>query len=94
MDHHGVVLESRAALQATIEFGMKELGAPGWEPVPGSQADTEISSTESGPAGPWGQNPPRTAYATANLMMTGVLDNLCSLKQILDDTMPVLGPTS
>ena len=93
MDHHSVVLESRAALQATVEFGMKELGPAKWQPAAGSQADTEMSSTEFGPAGPWGQDPPLTVYAAANLMMTGVLDDLCSLHQLLDDTMPVMGPT-
>ena len=32
-------------------------------------------------------------YAAANLMMTGVVDNLGSLHQLLDDRMPVIGPT-
>jgi hypothetical protein len=35
----------------------------------------------------------RTAYAAANLMMIGVLDDLASLQRLLGDQMPVIGPT-
>jgi len=52
-----------------------------------------MANTETGPGGLWRQGPPMTAYAAANLMMTGVLDNLSCLHQILDETMPVIGPT-
>ena len=93
MDHHCVVLQNRAALQATIDFGVRELGFAQWQPMAGSEAAAELANTETGPGGLWGQNPPLTAYAAANLMMTGVLDNLTSLHQMLDDEMPVLGPT-
>ncbi|WP_300603003.1 hypothetical protein [Trebonia sp.] len=88
-----MVLENRAALQATIAFGLRELGTPQWQEAAGSEASVEVADAGTGPAGPWGQNPPRTAYAAANLMMTGVLDNLACLHQILDDAMPVIGPT-
>jgi len=93
MDHYRVVRESQAALQATIDFGSKQLASLGWQSAPGSEADREIANTEVGSAGPWGDRPPRTAYAASNLMMTAVLDDLCSLRKILDDTMPVMGPT-
>jgi hypothetical protein len=41
-----------------------------------------------------GREPPRTAYAAANLMMTGVMDNLGGIHQMLGPRMPVIGPTA
>jgi hypothetical protein len=94
MDHQSVVLENRAALQATLDFGKKHLGTAKWEPGPGSQAEAELANSETRHGGdPWGEDPPRTAYAAANLMMTGVLDDLAGLRQMLDDQMSVIGPT-
>jgi hypothetical protein len=94
MDHQTAVTENRAALQATIEFGTRKLQAPIWEPATDSEAAAELANTENRADGsPWGDVPVRTAYAAANLMMTGVLDNLAALRQLLDDQMPVLGPT-
>ncbi len=93
MDHHRVVLQNRTALQATVDFGVRELGCAQWQPTAGSDAAAELVNAETGPGGMWGQNPPLTAYAAANLMMTGALDNLTSLHQMLDDTMPVIAPT-
>lgn len=34
---------------------------------------------------------PRTAYAAANLLMTAVLDDLCSVQRLLGEPMPVIG---
>jgi hypothetical protein len=94
MDHQHVILENRAALQATLDFGYRNLGSPRWEPSPGSEAATELSNNEIRHSGdPWGEDPPRTAYAAANLMMTGALDDLAGLRQMLDDQMSVIGPT-
>lgn len=94
MDHRSVVSENRAALQATLDFGSRHLGSAKWEPEPGSEAAAELSNTETRQGGdPWGEDPPRTAYAAANLMMTGVLDDLASLQRLLGDQMPVIGPT-
>lgn len=94
MDHQTVVAESRAALQATIDFGMRKLGAAKWEPAAGSEAAAELRPGEIKADGtPWGEDQPRTAYAVANLMMHAVLDNLTALRQLLDDRMPVIGPT-
>ena len=42
---------------------------------------------------PWGERPPRTAYAAAKLMMLGVVDDLKSLDRLLVDPVPVIGPT-
>ena len=94
MDHQTAVAENRAALQATIEFGLRKLGAAKWEPAPGSEAAGELALADTRADGsPWGENQPRTAYAAANLMMTGVLDNLASLHQLLASQMPAIGPT-
>jgi hypothetical protein len=94
MDHQTAVAENRAALQATIEFGLRKLGAVKWEPAPGSEAAGELALADTRADGsPWGEDQPRTAYAAANLMMTGVLDNLASLHQLLASQMPVIGPT-
>lgn len=94
MDHQSVVVEGRAALQATLDFGARHVGPAKWEPKSGSQAAVELANTEVRQDGtPWGEAPVRTAYAAANLMMTGVLDNLASLRQLLADQMPVIGPT-
>ena len=44
------------------------------------EAAAEVSNAETRQGGdPWGEDPPRTAYAAANLMMTGVLDDLAGL---------------
>ena len=94
MNHQSVVAENRAALQATVAFGSRHLGSAKWEPEAGSEAAAEVSNAETRQGGdPWGEDPPRTAYAAANLMMTGVLDDLAGLRQLLDDKMSVIAPT-
>lgn len=94
MDHRAVVAENRAALQATIEFGTRKLGAARWEPAAGSEGAAELVTGQTKADGtPWDEDQPRTAYAAANLMMHGVLDNLAALYQLLDDRMSVIGPT-
>jgi hypothetical protein len=94
VNHEKVVARNRAALHATIEFGFRQLQGPMWEPEAGSKAAKELVNSETrADSSPWGEEPVRTAYAAANLMMTGVLDNLASLDQLLDDPMPVIGPT-
>jgi hypothetical protein len=94
MDHQKVVAQNRAALEATIEFGLKKLQVPIWEPEAGSEAAAELRPPDArSDSSPWGEEPARTAYAAANLMMTGVLDNLASLRRLLGDPMPVIGPT-
>ena len=90
----GVALEGRAALEATARFGHRHLGSAKWEPAPGSEAAAEIANTEVRQSGgPWGEDPPRTAYAAAILMMTGVLDNLASIHKLVGVEMSVIGPT-
>jgi hypothetical protein len=82
------------ALQATVKFGSRHLAAPIWEPAAKSEAATEFANGETRQSGdPWGEDPARTTYALASLLMTGVLDNLGSIWRLLGDPMPVLGPT-
>lgn len=77
-----------------MRFGQRHLGSAKWEPEPGSEAAAEIANKEIRQSGaPWGEDPPRTAYAAANLMMTGVLDNLTSIHKLIGIEMPVIGPT-
>ncbi|MFF4305525.1 SLOG family protein [Streptomyces sp. NPDC001601] len=93
MDHQLVVAQNREALEATLKFGERALREPVWTPGAKSQAAAELANNETGRTGPWGEDPPRTAYAAANLLMTGVLDDLGSLRQLLGNPMPVIGPT-
>jgi len=94
VSHMEVVLKGRAALEATVRYGQRHLGPAKWEPEPGSEAAAELANAEARQDGdPWGEAPPRTAYAAANLMMTGVLDNLTSIHSLLAAEMPVIGPT-
>jgi hypothetical protein len=79
------VAENRTALQATVDFGIRKPAGSEVGPAPGSEAAAELASTETRADGsPWGEEQPRTAYAAANLMMTGVLDNLAALRQFAD----------
>jgi hypothetical protein len=94
MDHHDVVVAGREALQATLDFAARHLGPAVWEPGAGSPGAAELANTEVQQDGtPWSDMPVRTAYAAANLMMTGVLDNLAGLRELLADRMAVIGPT-
>lgn len=64
VNHGKAVARNRAALQATITFGFKQLKAPTWEPQPGSKAANELVNSETRADGsPWGEEPVRTAYA-------------------------------
>lgn len=94
MDRDKVVSQNRAALRATIDFAEKQLGALAWEPAAGSEGAAELSNTETRyDRSPWGETPPRTAYAAAKLIMLGVVDDLKSLERLLVDPVPVIGPT-
>jgi hypothetical protein len=94
MDHDEVVSQNRAALRATSAFAETQLGTPVWDPAAASEAAAELSNTETRNDGaPWGERPPRTAYAAASLLMLGVIDDLKSLERLLVDPVPVIGPT-
>lgn len=82
------------ALHATVKFGSRQLAAPSWEPAAKSEATAELANGETRKNGdPWSEDPARTTYALAGLLMTGVIDNLGSIWRLLGDPMPVLGPT-
>ncbi|MGW1987885.1 hypothetical protein ACWCPJ_36460 [Streptomyces collinus] len=93
MDHQVVITQNREALEATLAFGERGVREPAWTPGAASQAEAELANSETGLNGPWGNRPPRTAYAAANLMMDAVLDDLGALRQLLGDRVPVIGPT-
>jgi hypothetical protein len=83
-----------AALAATFDFGIRKLRDPRWQPAPHSEASAELASGQVREDGqPWGDDVLRTPYAAASLLMTGVLDNLGSIRQLIDDPMPAIGPT-
>lgn len=82
-----------AALAATFDFGIRKLKAPRWQPARDSGASAELASMQVRQDGqPWGDDVLRTPYAAASLLMTGVLDNLGSIRQLIDDPMPAIGP--
>jgi hypothetical protein len=82
------------ALTLTFAFGHRQMQKPRWQPSPGSRAAAEIANTLTRLNGdPWGDDVPRTSYAAAKLLMTGVLDNLGSLRRLVGNPMPVIGPT-
>lgn len=94
MDHQTVIAQNWDALAATRKFGERLLREPKWEPEAKSEAAQELVNNEVDQNGqPWGDRPPRTTYAAANVMMTAVLDDLGSLGQLLGDPMPVIGAT-
>lgn len=82
------------ALDTTVSFGQRRLGPVTWPFEPGSEANGEVANTEIGDRGVgWGERPPRTAYALAAVLMTAVLDDLGSLRRLLGDELPAIGPT-
>ncbi len=82
------------ALDMTVRFGQRRLGPAIWHFDPDSEAHAEVANTELGNRGAlWGERPPRTAYALAAVLMTAVLDNPASLRRLLGDEMPAIGPT-
>ena len=83
-----------AALAATTDFGIRKLRNPRWQPAPDSEASAELASRQIRQDGlPWSEDVLRTPYALASLLMTGVLDNLGSIRQLIGDPMPAIGPT-
>lgn len=56
-------------------------------------AATELANTETDRADAPGRGPPRTACAAANLITTGVMNDLGGIHQMLGSQMPVIGLT-
>lgn len=83
-----------AALATTLDFGIHKLRAPRWQPAPGSEASAELASVQARhDEQPWSEDVLRTPFAAASLLMTGVLDNLGSIRQLIGEPMPAIGPT-
>ena len=82
-----------SALAATVDFGVRVLKAPRWQPAPDSEASRELASRPSRQDGnPWDEDIVRSAYAAVSILMTGVLDNLGSIRGLLGEPMPAMGP--
>ncbi len=82
------------ALATAFDFGIRKLKDPRWQPAADSEASAELASGQVRQDGqPWSDEVLRTPYAAASLLMTGVLDNLGSIRQLIDDPMPAIGPT-
>jgi hypothetical protein len=82
------------ALATTFDFGIRKLKDPRWQPAADSEASAELASGQVRQDGQSRSDEVlRTPYAAASLLMTGVLDNLGSIRQLIDDPMPAIGPT-
>lgn len=83
-----------AALATTFDFGIRKLQDARWQPASDSEACAEIACGQVRPNGqPWGEDVLRTPYAAASILMTGVLDNLGSMRRLIGDPMPAIGAT-
>lgn len=86
-----VALDS--ALAATVDFGIRVLKAPRWQPAPDSEASREVTSLPTRWDGSaWDEDTARWTYAAASLLMTGVIDNLGSIRDLIGEPMPAIGP--
>jgi hypothetical protein len=78
-----------AALATTFDFGIRKLKDPRWQPGRDSEASADLANGQVRQDGqPWSDDVLRTPYAAANLLMTSVLDNLGSIRQLIGDPMP------
>jgi hypothetical protein len=83
-----------AALATTFDFGIRKLKDPRWQPARDSEASADLANGQVRQDGqPWSDDVLRTPYAAASLHMTGVLDNLGSIRQLIGDPMPAISPT-
>jgi hypothetical protein len=82
-----------SALAATVDFGIRVLKAPRWKPAPDSEASRELANLPTRQDGHlWGEDTARWTYTAANLLMTGVIDNLGSIRGLIGEPMPAMGP--
>ena len=82
-----------SALAATVDFGIRVLKAPRWQPTPDSEASRELASLPTRRDGNlWDEETTRSTYGAASLLMTGVLDNLGSIRGLIGEPMPAIGP--
>jgi hypothetical protein len=83
----------REVLKGTGRVALTYVDTPIWEPIAGSEGETELHNAETGPAGLWGEPPVRTAYALANAGITAVLDQLSALEILTQPVAPALATT-
>lgn len=73
------IRELRSVLIEAANAAAPYLNSPSWEPAAGSEGAAEITTTETGPAGPWGENPVRTTHALTHALMDTVLTHVRGL---------------
>jgi len=88
------VHELRSVLLQAAEAAATYLDAPVWESSPGSDGTAEVANQESGPAGPWGEIPVRTAHALTHALMDTVLTHVRALALLYVDSPPAMAPTT
>ena len=82
-----------SALAATVDFGIRVLKAPRWQPAPDSEASRELTTLPTRQDGnPWDEDTARWTYAAASLLMTAVIDNVGSIRGLIGEPMPAIGP--
>jgi hypothetical protein len=86
--------ELRSVLLQAAEAAATYLDTPVWEPSPGSEGTAEVANQESGPAGPWGEIPVRTAHALTHALMDTVLTHVRALALLYVDSPPAMAPTT
>lgn len=86
---HSDVQELKSFLLSTCQDVRRLLPAPRWEPAWQSDAAAECANSEHGPAGPWGEDPVRTAYTGGALYLDTILRCLCAIGDTLSpETTP------
>ncbi|MGA2830923.1 MAG: hypothetical protein ABSF03_32965 [Streptosporangiaceae bacterium] len=82
-----------SALATTVDFGVRVLKAPRWQPAPDSEASRELASLPARLDGnPWDEDTARSTYSATSILMTGVLDNFGSIRGLIGEPMPAMGP--
>lgn len=84
------IRELRSVLLEAAKAAAPYLDAPTWEPSIGSEGAAEVASAETGPAGPWGENPVRTTHALTHALMDTVLSHVRGLALLYVDEPPAM----
>ena len=64
------------------------------QPLPGSPGQRDLDNEESGPGGPWGQQPVWTFISLASLRLAVAGDHLASLAKALTPPVLLFGPAA
>ncbi len=80
----GVFIDGlRAGLRTTADVADWLTSPLVWTPQPGSPGQAEVTNTESGPQGPWGDRSVRTAYAAAAMGIKVATEYARSMEAII-----------